>query len=814
MTRRSAAATAALICVVGILGVLAPVAGATATFRPRIKGALGIVPIAGGPDIAVGTNVPVVYHGGSVMRNVTIHTIFWAPTGYAFEGSPATGILGYVPLVQRFFTDIAHDSGDTTDVYSALRQYGDGRGPGQYGINYSASADSVEDSDPYPPASQQCPSPQGLATCVTDLELQNEIDHVIQTSDDPSARGLNNLWFVFLPPNVDTCTGLDECGSNAYGGYHSMLNLGHGVTIYAVIPDPSLEETVPPGSDPEGNPNAESAIDAMAHETMEAMTNPEGDGWMDPDGFEIADKCEIGPEIGTPLGFAADGSPYNQLINGDEWLIQMMWSNAQGGCVQSSTSSSSALPLASVNLTQFSSSVSGNIGTRAAGVAVVVRLRRTGIVVARANASTRSNGGWGPVSLKSLTLAPREAFGDDRDEVDVDYGHGGPPPDTILTGSGGNPFTESGWTGWIDLDEGFAVGSFGSQGEVLIGPCSQTGGLRLTVGRTVTQSPTDLCGTETDIAEVSTPAIGPGTVVRLEDEDNRAVSAANPNGALVSLTVPLGEANSASTVVNDQVPLELTGFPTCTADLQSQRVSCTGLVPGARYALTRRRGHATAHAKASFSGQVGPVGFDRSGGVTGGDVITLTNSAHRALTTLHVAHLRVNILGTQTAIASGSCEAGDYYGPAPASPPTNAGIGAPGIGGSGTICPLNGRAKGLPVAHIEQTDDLSGGETTTDVPQLEVTSPTDGETLYGSFIALAGAGIPTPNHAVIPSGADVSLTVRHASGGPAVFRAANVDTASGVAVAALAPGVYAASWVLRDANGDTRTVLTRFVEQG
>ena len=321
----------------GLLGVFTPAAGATATFRPRIKGAFGIVPIQGGPEIAAGSNIPVVYHGGSVMRDVTIHTIFWAPAGYRFEGSPSPGVLGYEPLIQRFFTDIAHDSGGTTDVYSVLRQYGDGSGPGQYSISYGAASDSISDSDLYPPASEQCPSPQGVATCVTDLELQEEIDDVIQRSSDPSARGLNNLWFIFLPPNVDTCTSIGSCGSNVYGGYHSNLNLGHGVTIYAVIPDPSIEETVPPGSDPEGNPDAESAIDAMAHETIEAMTNPLGDAWMDPNGFEIADKCEVGPEIGIPLDFAPDGSPYNQLIDGDDWLIQMMWSNAQAGCVQSST---------------------------------------------------------------------------------------------------------------------------------------------------------------------------------------------------------------------------------------------------------------------------------------------------------------------------------------------------------------------------------------------------------------------------------------------------------------------------------------------
>ena len=67
---------------------------------------------------------------------------------------------------------------------------------------------------------------------------------------------------------------------------------------------------------------------------------------MDPNGFEVADKCE-NPENGTPLGFAADGSPYNQVINGHQYLIQAMWSNARRGLrADARRATTSALPLA------------------------------------------------------------------------------------------------------------------------------------------------------------------------------------------------------------------------------------------------------------------------------------------------------------------------------------------------------------------------------------------------------------------------------------------------------------------------------------
>ncbi|HWC85969.1 MAG TPA: hypothetical protein VG388_05495 [Solirubrobacteraceae bacterium] len=803
------AVAAAISCA---LGALAPTAGATpSAVHARIGPALGVVPAQGGPDIAVGSNLPEAYHGGPVMHGVTVHTIFWAPSGYRFDGSPSPGVLGYEPMVQRFFSDTAQASGQTSNVYSVQREYGDGAGPGSYAIAYSPAADSIDVTDPYPPASQQCPSPNGITTCVTDLELQEEIDHVIQTRD-PTARGSTNLWFIFLPPNVDTCVSPGSCGSNAYGGYHSLSNLDHGVTIYAVIPDPLIEAPFPPGADPQGNTDAEAAIGAAAHETVEAVSDPQGTGWMDPNGNEAADKCEFGPDVGTPLGYAANGSPYNQLIGGDEWLIQDMWSNASGGCVQSSSATIPPPSLPEVNLTQFSPAVSGSIGAARAKVKVTIMLRRAGTFVARARTTTRADGSWGPVSLTSLTLAPVAAVGDDRDKVYVAYGTGGPPTDTILTGNGGNAFTETGWTGWFDLDHGYAVFSaFGVNG-VLIAPCFQTGVLSLTINRAATESPTELCGTETDISIISTGTIGDGADLRLQSADNRAVTPANPNGALVNLRVPLGEANSLPSIANNQIFFEPSGFPTCTANLRSQRVTCSGLVPGARYTLTRRRGHASAHARAGGGGSTPAVSFGGTRPLAGGDVVVLSNDAHRTLTALHVAQLRVNLIGAQTVVASGTCEAGAYYGPAPASPPINAAVGAPGIAGTGKICPPDGRAKGLPAARIEQTDDRSGGETVTSVPQLEFTSPSNGATLYGRFVALAGAGIPTPQHAVIASAAAVSVTISPASGGRPVFRAANVNTSGGVHVDALAPGAYAAKWVVRDANGDTRTVQTRFVE--
>ncbi len=812
--RRQAAA--ALLAGVVVLIALALPAGAPAAtsahpaFHPRIRHAMGIEPAHGSAEPVNPNGIPVAYHGGPVMRHVTIHTVFWAPAGYHFDGAPGSGTLGYRPLIEQFLADVAHDSGSTSsNVFSVLDQYGDGAGNGAYSVHYDPAVDSVTDTDPYPAGSDQCPSPSGAATCVTDFQLQQELDKLIGPAN-PSARGLSNVWFIFLPPDVDECLSLGSCATNSFAGYHSLFDLGHGTTVYAAIPDPLLEFTPPPGSDPEGNPEGETTLDTVAHEAIEAMTDPDGTGWMDPNGFETADKCETGPQQSTPLGYATDGSPYNQVINGHQYLIQDIWSNARGGCVPASTAVGSTPGLHTIDLRQFSSRVSGSIGPDSAHgrFPVIVILARGGNPVATAQTRTRADGTWGPVTLRGSHGQPH-AVGDDRDQLEILYGSSAdsPAPDFIQTGDGGNPFTESGFTGWFDLDHGTAVLSSGGRSVVVVGPCAQTGILSLRIGARLTESPVDLCENALDAAAVEVPRIGAGTPVTLTSSDNRGEYLLSPNGALVSMTVPLGEPNSVPAVSDSQLASPVGGFPTCTAFLRIRTVRCSGLVPGARYRLVRR-GRALAHGRAGIAGGVTMAGLT----VRGGDVLTLVDSAGRRLTALHVAHLHVGIIGNQTVAASGTCQPGDYWGPPVAKTPSSNAVGL-GIAGNGTVCPDSGQARGLPTAVIAQTDDFSGGETETQVPLVESTAPIQDETLYGGFVASAQSGLPGPHGAKSAGGVPIALTITRAGSRQRVFRAGNVDTARGVAVPALTPGSYVATWVLHDAAGDTRTVATRFVDE-
>src|SRR6516225_2885853 len=543
-------------------------------FHPRVGSALGLFPAFtfqnGRLQPAQSASqplTPLTYHGGQTMTGgVTVHTIFWTGGTNPFQGRPPGAPHDYIGMIQQYLTDVAAASTGTSgqtcttarcNVFTVQPQFGWGTTPG--GITHGANTvqfapgDSMIDTQPYPSKSQQCASPQNVATCIGDSQIQDEVDRVINATG--GSRGLHDIWYVFTPPGVDECIAPGVCETNAFGGYHSVSNLGHGPTIYAYTGDPIVEtqRVNNPGNDPQGYPDAEHVIDIVAHEVNEAMSDPEGVGWMDPNGFETGDKCEFGPQFGTPLGFAPNGSPFNQVVNGHQYMIQEMWANRDNSnnpdCVQATTNTTNPLPLPQVHLTQFSPTVSGNIEHNTAGVSVKVTLQR-------ADASG----------------AP----------VTVDYsGAGAPTPsqEQILTGNGGNPFTESGWTGWVAMDNGSLLTNTQTvQGfappTITLEPCFQTGVEAYSVGGVAgAESPTDFCNTSTDAATAPLKAaVTPGQAVFWSSLDDRAFtppSDPNPNltGALVSMTVPAGEPDSVSSFVNPLLVIPPGGFPTCTGDL-------------------------------------------------------------------------------------------------------------------------------------------------------------------------------------------------------------------------------------------------------
>lgn len=100
----------------------------------------------------------------------------------------------------------------------------------------------------------------------------------------------------------------------------------------------------------EGNGDVADVIaDNLSHENAEAITDPLGMGWVTTQGYEVADQCEetgpfdpnslsptgpTNPDAYLPTlgGSEPAGTLFDQLINGDHYFTQTLWSNAADNC--------------------------------------------------------------------------------------------------------------------------------------------------------------------------------------------------------------------------------------------------------------------------------------------------------------------------------------------------------------------------------------------------------------------------------------------------------------------------------------------------
>jgi hypothetical protein len=89
-------------------------------------------------------------------------------------------------------------------------------------------------------------------------------------------------------------------------------------------------DTVPAACDagykPNGN-DADATINVTSHEHNETITDEQGNAWYDRAGYEDGDKCA--------WKFGAVSGSYNQTINAHHYILQLEYSNADRGCVQS-----------------------------------------------------------------------------------------------------------------------------------------------------------------------------------------------------------------------------------------------------------------------------------------------------------------------------------------------------------------------------------------------------------------------------------------------------------------------------------------------
>ena len=263
---------------------------------------------------------------GPVLHSNRTHVVFWVPSGSTLAYDP-----GYEPLVARFLTQVAADSHHATNVYGLSGQYSDANGPAAYDSRFDGA---VVATDPLPP--NACVEPPatgpGWLTCLTDAQLQSELETVV--SADHLPRAANDIYFLVLPDGMGTCTDStsSECAlggssNNGYCGYHSQTDSG---LLYAVIPYNAVSGHCQSGNPRPNESSADPALSTISHEHNETVTDPQAySGWTDGNVQEDGDLCIT--QFGPALGGSGD-SAFNETIAGGHYYLQEEWSNENGGC--------------------------------------------------------------------------------------------------------------------------------------------------------------------------------------------------------------------------------------------------------------------------------------------------------------------------------------------------------------------------------------------------------------------------------------------------------------------------------------------------
>jgi hypothetical protein len=136
----------------------------------------------------------------------------------------------------------------------------------------------------------------------------------------------NGIYFVLTSADVTETSGF----CTQYCGWHDHATIGGNDIKYAFVgnPDACPSACEWQTTSPNNNAGADGMASIIAHESEEAISDPDLNAWYDTRGYENADKCAW--TFGT-TSTASNGSSYNVTLGGNKFLIQQNWVNASGG---------------------------------------------------------------------------------------------------------------------------------------------------------------------------------------------------------------------------------------------------------------------------------------------------------------------------------------------------------------------------------------------------------------------------------------------------------------------------------------------------
>lgn len=478
--------------------------------------------------------------------------------------------------------------------------------------------------------------------------------------------------------------------------------------------------------------------------------------------------------------------------------------------------------------------ISGDVGGSLAGSPTVqVRLRRDASDGTPREVDASNIGAIDPTTGTWSVTLPQRAVADDRDTLVVDY-TGAPPTDGSTVGSGVPPDTVIP----LAMLSGVRV-SVSPGGEAMrvdVPACGQAGACPRAVGHGgaagdvegISDSPGDPLATSALTMDYSgSPLVNEAAVTaelygRFWREDGSGLL---PVTLAITKAAPmLGVGWDDQDLRDPDVPQDVRVAPSCvvfrsTTVFGGPGVDCWHLGAGALQ-LVHRRGVTTLQTL-DISGDdgVARVALDHMPQTGDTVALRLAGTPSRVLAELTAAALRLDLEappqnGGPTGLLGGSCSPGRWLSRGTSMEDRDLLCGAGGA-------PLGGEVdEGLYRSEFDGdavvlADDHAGGGTAVSAARVTQTVPADGGATWGATWR-AYADTDTMAFPWSGAGAPVIFSYRPRTDplSTAPFTVVgNANTSTGILTGGLSEGRYEGRWVVTDANGDTRTHTTFFLQQ-
>ncbi len=260
------------------------------------------------------------YYGGPIMSSERWVEVVWG-SGLSSENAtlPAE--------VASYLTDDAADSGKTTNAFAVLAQYSTVGMTG--GSNQVAAYDQS-----FAGSTQIAPSKCATATTCSlrESDVEEELESQIAAGNlpAPTGDGLSTAYLVLFPHSVTITDNFQGVSDQQWCSEYGATKLSNSSThlLFAMVPD--LGE--PGGGCGNLSTHNENMVVQVSHQQHELITDPligesSGSGeepptaWYAKNEGSVADICNQKTGLNT--------------INGHQWEVEKIWSNAENACVAS-----------------------------------------------------------------------------------------------------------------------------------------------------------------------------------------------------------------------------------------------------------------------------------------------------------------------------------------------------------------------------------------------------------------------------------------------------------------------------------------------